>query len=255
VNLKQINILSHEKRISSLIEFWSYYQTQPNEFYPHFRNLSYEKLGYIRMDTNFKTIHKFREFRKVFIDTKCLYLKLTLHKNYLNKYNVFNQIGLISIELFGEPLNTNLNPSEMLINQSVVKAIDITDDMIDELTREKIRVLKGLQDEAVRVENFDEAKKIKMNIDKLRQLGKKIYDLEYQKKIYIENEDFDNAKIIKMEIERLKSNLRNLDRQVANIIPHQASILDPESTILEDKKEKEVSDSFNKSVDLGIINK
>jgi centrosomal protein CEP104 len=249
VNLRQINILSHEKKISSLIEFWSYYPSQPNEFYPHYKSLSYEKLGYIRMDTNFKTNHKFREFRKVFIDTKCVYLKITLHKNYMNKYNVFNQIGLISVDFFGQPIQMN---NELLLRESL-KTTEITDDMIDELAREKIRVLKGIQDEAVKAENYDEAKKIKANIDRIRLIGKKIYDLEFQKKIYINNEDFDNAKIMKIEIERFKSNLKNIDKQVAHILPHQNITIDSDRSVIEDKKD--INDSINKSVDLGVINK
>ena len=118
-----------------MIEFYSYYPTSSNEFYPNYKNLNYEKLGYIRMDTNYKNNHKYREFRKIFVNTNCVYLKLSLHKNYMNKYNVFNQVGLISLEFYGLPIQVNNN--DFLLQDSL-KQKEITDEMIDDLTKEKI---------------------------------------------------------------------------------------------------------------------
>src|SRR5690242_2134231 len=71
VNLRQINILSNEKKIPSLIEIYCYYPSTANEFFNNYKQVSYEKLGYIRMDTNSKTNYKAREFRKIFVDTNC----------------------------------------------------------------------------------------------------------------------------------------------------------------------------------------
>src|SRR4051812_30965853 len=72
VNLKQIQILSNEKKIPSLIEFYCYYPASANDLFTTYKSLAFEKLGYIRMDTNSKTNYKAREFRKVYVNSNCL---------------------------------------------------------------------------------------------------------------------------------------------------------------------------------------
>lgn len=213
VNLKQIHILSHEKKISSMIDILCYYPS-PNENLKNFRQLTFEKLGYIRMDTNSKTNYKAREFRKIYIDAHCFYLKLVLHKNYVNKYNVFNQVGLISIDFYGFPIETSR--SELFYKENILD-MNICEEEMDEIAQEKIKILKNQQEDALKNEDYDEAKKLKKSIERIKILGKKIYELELQKKIFVNNEDFDNAKIIKLEIDRLKSNLKYLDKQLSMV--------------------------------------
>ena len=55
------------------------------------------------------------------------------------------------------------------------------------------------------MEDFDEAKRIKDTIDRLKQVSGQIANLEISKQKAIDNEDYDAAKIIKSEIEKLKS--------------------------------------------------
>ena len=257
--MTQINLLSHEKKISSLIEFYSYFPSQTNEFYQNFKNLTYEKLGYIRMDTNNKSNHKLREFRKVFINTNCIYLKITLHKNYMNKYNVFNQVGLISIEFYGIPIHINNND---FIMQDSLKPREFNEDLVDEITKDKLRIIRTALDEAIKSEDYDEAKKIKINLDRLKSIGKKIFELEFQKKLHINNEDFDNAKIIKIEIDRLRSLIKNIDKQAHALAPIINSVFE-NTTVheIDDNKENKdvlgisnnnINQSFNRS---DIVNK
>ena len=54
------------------------------------------------------------------------------------------------------------------------------------------------------MERFDDAKKIKDGIEKLRAVGIHILQLEERKRMATMNEDYDSAKIIKMEIEKLR---------------------------------------------------
>jgi hypothetical protein len=131
--------------------------------------------------------------------------------------------------------------------------------MIDDLTKEKMRVMKGYLDEAISVEDYDEAKKIKGSLDRLRGIGKRIYELEFQKKFYINNEDFDNAKIMKMEIERLKSVVKYIDKQAASLAPIQ-DIYELTNELDDNKENKEalgntnLNQSMNKS-NYDVINK
>ena len=184
VNLKQIHILANEKKIPSLIEIYCSYPSDPDGVYKNYKQASFEKLGYIRMDTNSKTNYKAREFRKIFVDTKCLYLKLVLQKNYVNKYNVFNQVGLISIDFYGTPIVLNRN--DLYLKESVQERnLVVQEEDLDEIAQEKLKILKSQLDEALKIEDFDEAKKIKKSVDRVRLIGKKIYEMEANKKLYI----------------------------------------------------------------------
>lgn len=216
VNIKQINIVSHEKKISSMIEFFSFFPSNNTDIFLNIKALNYEKLGYVRMDNNSKTNFKAREFRKIYVNSNCLYLKISLQKNYINKFNVFNQVSLISIDFYGEPIS--VHKVDIMIEENL-KSNQLNEDQLDELALDKIRILRQSMDEASKIEDFDEAKRIKGNIEKVRMIGKKIFNHEFQKRIAINNEDFDKAKILKMEIDKLKSLIRNIDKQVLNLSP------------------------------------
>lgn len=51
---------------------------------------------------------------------------------------------------------------------------------------------------------FDEAKSIKQTIDKIKSLSHHIMQLNERKRMATMNEDYDAAKIIKLEIDKLK---------------------------------------------------
>lgn len=259
VNLKQIHILCNEKKIPSLLEIYYYNPANHQDKNKNFKLASFEKLGYIRMDTNSKTNYKAREFRKIYVDTTCLYLKLVLQKNYVNKYNVFNQVGLINLDFYGTPIlypknEINIGIKESLREITTEKGIEIHDEHLDEISQEKLKILKTHLEEALKIEDFDEAKKIKKNLDKVRLIAKKIYELETNKKIYISNEDFDNAKIMKFELERLKSNLKYMDKQLASLMHSQSMSMNLNRSIgennssLEDNKDPEGSGAFNNTI-------
>lgn len=187
-----------------MIDFYTYF---PNNYYIDsnidYRLLPYEKLGYVRMDNNSKTNHKAREYRKIFVNANCLCVKIVLHKNFVNKYNAFNQVALMYLEFIGEALPEVRKPVFEKQQEVVQEQVKIED--MDEIIQVKIKTLKGLQEDAIKIEDFDEAKKLKLNIERTILIGKKLMTLEIDKKQAIENEDFDNAKLIKKEIENLKS--------------------------------------------------
>lgn len=70
-------------------------------------DIKYKKLGYLSLDSNERTNFQARELKSVYIDAPCLFLKLLMHKNHQNKYNLFNQVGLIAVSIFGEILSNN----------------------------------------------------------------------------------------------------------------------------------------------------
>lgn len=218
VNIKQINICIHEKNIPTQIRFFAYNPSNSDEIIKNYKNLPYTYAGFIKMDSNTRSNYKLREFRKIYIDITCLYLKLELGKNYINRYNIFNQVGLISLDFFGKatPLNKNSKQRiQFYINDSV-KPENVTDEELQGICGDKINQLKAQMEENIKLEQYDECKVIKAKLERVKMLGKKIYDLEYQKKIAVNNEDFDTAKELKGMVEKMKLNLDNVERMYSN---------------------------------------
>ena len=224
IQLKQINILCHESKIPSHIEFFTFYQQEkqekPSQFIQgNFNTLKFQSLGFIKMDSNEKTFYKARELRKIYVDCPSIYLKISLFKNHINRFNIFNQVGLISIECFGVIINDPrvsqigglglIQPGNTGIAPGSFKA---SEDEMDDIALDKMKVYKQKLNEALKVEDYDTANALKQNIEKIKLLGRKILDLENQKKVSIENEDYDSAKFIKLEIERMRVALKNVEK-------------------------------------------
>ena len=90
VTLKQIQFLSHHYKITSKIEIMTYL---PELWDPTANNnIKFKKLGYLTLDKNQGSNYKARELKSIFLEAPCSYMKLIMHKNHANKFNVFNQV-------------------------------------------------------------------------------------------------------------------------------------------------------------------
>jgi centrosomal protein CEP104 len=68
---------------------------------------------FVELSSNDKTQHKARELKSVYVDGEGTFLKLILHKNYVNKYNLSNQISLIAINVIGSEIAEYIRNNEM----------------------------------------------------------------------------------------------------------------------------------------------
>eukprot|EP00971_Amphidinium_carterae_P271970 5397547-Amphidinium_carterae.1 len=75
----------------------------------------------------------------------------------------------------------------------------------DARTVERLRALEKAKQRAVEAEDYDEAKRLKDMLNRLRKTGQLIRELEERKKAAVQNEDFDAAKSLKVEIDRLRA--------------------------------------------------
>jgi centrosomal protein CEP104 len=203
VRLKQLQLLCHQSKIPSKIELFIYLpdMTSPienNEF-------RYKKLGYIGLDTNERSNYQARELKSVFLDNPCLYMKLVFHKCHINKYNLFNQVSLIALSVFGDPL---------AINEEVQKNIKGPAGMFDKLeyetqfdptTLDRLKVLETAKEKAIKSEDYENAKRLKDAIERLKQIGVQLQHMEERKLNAVSHDDYESAKIIKAEIDRLRS--------------------------------------------------
>ena len=80
---------------------------------------------------------------------------------------------------------------------------------IDRNTMETMKSLYQAKERAIELEDFDEAKRIKDTIERLKTVAGHIAQLEERKRMAIQKEDYEAAKIIKTEIEKMKNTVMN----------------------------------------------
>ena len=222
VNIKQINLLIHEKKIPTVIEFVnclpkimnlnnSNTEKNSNIYYKN------KNIGFIRLSPNTESNYKSREFRKIHINIFTKRLKLILHKNYTNAYNLFSQVGIISMNFLGYILPEEkseeiekLNFSEIMLEEDIDDIDEhLIYDKMDENTKEKMKQLLEELEEQKKREEYEECKNIKNKIDQLKKISFKIYQLENYKNQFSEKNDFDNSQKVKNQIEKLKQKINN----------------------------------------------
>ena len=172
-------------------------------------------LVFIKMDTNERSQFRARESRKIYINTKSLFLKIELGKNYINEYNVFNQVGLMNLDFFGTylpPLGNNIKKNQFILKHALRKdnANTISDQALEDICGQELKDLKEKMNYNIKMENYIECKQIKIKLDRVRMYGKQIYDLENQKKLAVNNEDFDQAMDLKNLVDKMKVNLKTI---------------------------------------------
>ncbi len=213
VFIKRIDLVIHETNIPSSIKFYSYMPKDKDDYITNYQKVNYDYIGFIRTDTNERTHFQARESRKIYLNAKSLFLKLEFEKNYFNNYNLFNQIGLVKLEFFGDYLpylGGSLNSNKLILRHAMKRNFS-NDTDLDTICGLQLNELKKQMNYNLEIENYLECKEIKNKIELVRLYGKRIFDLESEKSIAINNEDFSKAIEIKNLVDKLKINLQNLD--------------------------------------------
>ena len=218
VNLREIHIVSHEKRISQKIVF-SIFCPQLDD--PDFSKVVFQEIGYINFNPNLASNYQTRELKKIFLDKKCLFLRMELDPNYINEYNPFHQVGLINLEFYGVKLvayfNINISLREKFEKEKK-RMIEIETkenneeyyEILDEICGEQIRYLNNKLLESNNKENKKECNKYQELLNKVRELGSQVYNLEKEKNEAVKIEDYDKATLLKEEIDKIKLEIYNM---------------------------------------------
>ena len=94
--MTNLSFLSHQNKICTKIDI------EGKE--DHDQNWS--RLGYTTLESGINNNYQSRELRNISLGGKVLQLlKFTFHQNYANTINIFNQIGLIALMVYGEKVN------------------------------------------------------------------------------------------------------------------------------------------------------
>ena len=231
VNIRQINILINESKIPKKIELINCIPIgKRNKFLMNSEKkvnlipseFMFENVGYINFSSNAENKYKLRELRKIYINVNSEYLKFKIHQNHNNNLNMFCQVGIVALNIFGQkrekklklrkisPLKeknilTNSDDEslfEICFNGEGLDEKDI-DEKLDSKTNEKIKELEKEMDLKKQNEMYDECKFIKDQIDKIRKISLKMYILEEEKRESANRDDFDRAQELKTDLQKV----------------------------------------------------
>ncbi|KAG7376677.1 hypothetical protein PHYPSEUDO_012923 [Phytophthora pseudosyringae] len=222
--LTQVQLLSHQTHIASRMEL---FMSKSPSFEGDATRFS--RLGFLTLKPNTESRYMARELKTVHIDQEAALLKLRIHPCHVNEHNLYNQVGVMAINLCGEPLG--LLPSHSTDEDVVVGAKpkhkhtsngseDPSFDMrFDAKTAARIREIQVAKDQAVANEDYDQAKRLKQMEEQLKSVGLQLARLEAQKREAVANEDYDLAKKIKQEIGTLEASVGSNGTQPILPIP------------------------------------
>eukprot|EP00949_MAST-11_sp_MAST-11-sp1_P003097 g3097.t1 len=95
---KQIQLLSHQHCIARVIEIFTAFSGDDVS------TAQFERVGNVRLRTNQTTKYTGRELAKIDLpNIQCELLLLRLHGCHLNPLNLFNQAGIVALNVLGEP--------------------------------------------------------------------------------------------------------------------------------------------------------
>mgnify|MGYP006077091709 CR=1 FL=1 len=207
VRLSQVQILSHQSKIASKVEIFigqgSSYQTA-----------EFKRLGYLSLDSNERSQYQARELKTVYIDYPGNYVRLIVHRNYVNKQNLFNQVGIVAVNLLGTEGGGGggdaKNSSEGALsgghNSNPLNDLSI-DINLDPQTASKLRLLSETKARAIATEDYLTAKQIKAVEGELKSMGARLAQLDTAKRQAVGAEDYDRAKEIKDETDDLRGEI------------------------------------------------
>eukprot|EP00042_Codosiga_hollandica_P057318 m.845941 g.845941 ORF g.845941 m.845941 type:complete len:1144 (+) comp59554_c0_seq31:109-3540(+) len=106
--LRKLQILAHQYKIPTRIEF--FIGVVPSDKLA-VRNISYkdcvfERLGHVSFEDNRASNFQTRELKSVHVDAICRYIRIIVHKNHVNELNLYNQVGIVAVNVIGEGRNT-----------------------------------------------------------------------------------------------------------------------------------------------------
>jgi centrosomal protein CEP104 len=92
VRVKLVQILSHEYKVPTEVEMVAI--TKGGE--------KSSRLGSFKLQDNASTQFKARELKSVYVEVDCKYLKFILLKAHPNTKNLFSQVAMMSLNIYGE---------------------------------------------------------------------------------------------------------------------------------------------------------
>uniref|UniRef100_A0A672ZBZ8 Centrosomal protein of 104 kDa n=1 Tax=Sphaeramia orbicularis TaxID=375764 RepID=A0A672ZBZ8_9TELE len=224
--VRKLQLLVHHYLIPAKVEF-HIGDTLPDSSTSGFPG-ALRRLGYVSLSDNEKTAFKARELKSVHLDAIGTYLRVTLHQNYVNRYNTYNQVLLyihvcvICPSVYPQPSREQLI-EHYLNNTQQEAALDTTfmgkcdsispfDDLAFDMYQDPevayiIRHLDQKKQDLVRQEKFEQAKNLKQAIADMQKVGEHLARYDVEKHCAIEKEDYDLAKKKKEQMDEYRKSV------------------------------------------------
>ncbi|XP_029011867.1 centrosomal protein of 104 kDa isoform X2 [Betta splendens] len=215
--VRKLQLLAHQYLIPAKVEF-HIGDTLPETSTPVFSG-QLRRLGYVPLSDNEKTGFKARELKSIHVDAVGTYLKITFHRNYINRYNHYNQVALVAVNVLGDPVDANafhtipsrvqliehyLNSTQLeaALNTTLMgkcESISPLDDLAFDMYQDPevahiIRLLDQKKQDMVQQEKYEQAKNLKQAIADLQKVGERLARYDVEKRGAIEKEDYDLAR-------------------------------------------------------------
>lgn len=168
-----------------------------------------------------------RELKSVFLKARGVFMKLIIHKCYINPLNLFNQVGIIALNVLGQPVSAGGGGGIVGGGGGGYGAVPMLDggvgggkpplaagrrgihdlavDMgLDPETAALLRDVAARKEAAVAAEDFEAAKRLKGLQDTIKSVGGQLAQLVADKARAVEDEDYDRAATLKTDITRIR---------------------------------------------------
>ncbi|XP_059944839.1 centrosomal protein of 104 kDa isoform X2 [Mesoplodon densirostris] len=203
--IRKLQLLAHQYMISSKIEF--YVSESLPEYFTPYQAERFRRLGYVSLCDNEKTGCKARELKSVYVDAVGQFLKLIFHQNHINKYNVYNQVALVAVNIIGDPADfsdeSNITSREKLIDHYL--GHNTEDPALEGTCSGKSDYISPLDDLAFDMYQDPEVAQI-------------IRRLDERKREAAQRERYDDAKTLKQAIADLQKIRRPLDLPLQSLV-------------------------------------
>eukprot|EP00050_Salpingoeca_kvevrii_P002330 m.190977 g.190977 ORF g.190977 m.190977 type:complete len:1120 (-) comp10589_c1_seq3:1602-4961(-) len=244
MRVRKIQLLAHQYKISTKVEIFVGMAADVEQ--PCFSDCEFERLGHVSFSDNKASEYKSRELKSVHVDVIGQFVKFVLRKNHVNHLNLYNQVGMVAINIIADVIDTNRGASDLtggMLNASSSAAAGMhrgslsqgpgprqrnatapdlsgVDAIIREFLprRQSESATLGLINQPARIGTMDDLGFDILLDPETRNL---IADLVQQKKEAIEREDYKRAKKLKFQIEGLQQageELGQLEKLKANAV-------------------------------------
>eukprot|EP00347_Sterkiella_histriomuscorum_P005376 403356849 len=241
MRVKQVQMLSHQYKISSRVELYYYLPPKSLQGAPSIGQIKdglssdqYLRIGYFQYNDNSRSDYQAREMKTLHVDVLAQYLKIVLYQPFDNKLNLFQQVGIVSLQLIGDSLDGFQSsqgydrfrdgaiqlpmPSLDQSRQKYLSVATVKDSELDQIFQDKLVELKECRDRAADQDDYDRAQYLREASDKVKEYGVKVLQLSQLKRVAIENEDYETAKKIKTETEKIKRVVQSIDPERGQIL-------------------------------------
>ncbi|KAJ3216914.1 hypothetical protein HK099_005677 [Clydaea vesicula] len=105
--IRKVQILSHHFKISTKIDLYCGRRTKriQNKYCENdedIEDVEYEKLGHVNFCHNTQSGFQARELKSIHLEAEGDSIKFVIHKCHINSLNLYNQVGIVAINILGE---------------------------------------------------------------------------------------------------------------------------------------------------------